>query len=142
MQAGRDANGDFTFSLFDKTGKGILIDATGVKPDAIADGLIVNKMVADNAGIAGSKLDIPSVVSAINDSSQTIKSSRIWFDEQNQSLNQTYSQLNQNVTEIRSTASSARQTQQMRQQELLRRPRSRRYLFYPESPHWMPSELR
>lgn len=107
MQAGRDANGDFTFSLLDKTGKGILIDATGVKPDAITDGLIVNKMVADNAGIAGSKLDIPSVVSAINDSSQTIKSSRIWFDEQNQSLNQTYSQLNQNVTEIRSTASSA-----------------------------------
>ena len=107
MQAGRDASGDFTFSLFDKTGKGILIDATGVKPDAIADGLIVNKMVADNAGIAGSKLDIPSVVSAINDSSQSIKSSRIWFDDQNQSLNQTYSQLNQNVSEIRSTASSA-----------------------------------
>lgn len=107
MQAGRDANGDFTFALFDKTGKGILIDATGVKPDAIADGLIVNKMVADDAGIAGSKLDIPSVVSAINDSSQSIKSSRIWFDDQKQSLNQTYSQLNQNVTEIRSTASSA-----------------------------------
>lgn len=107
MQAGRDANGDFTFSLFDKTGKGILIDATGVKPDAIADGLIVNKMVADNAAIAGSKLDIPSVISAINDSSQTIKSSRIWFDDQNQSLNQSYSQLNQNVIEIRSTASSA-----------------------------------
>lgn len=107
MQAGRDAKGDFTFALFDKDGKGVLIDSTGVKPDAIADGLIVNKMVADNAGIAGSKLDIPSVVSAINDSSQTIKSSRIWFDEQNQSLNQTYSQLNQNVTEIRSAASSA-----------------------------------
>ena len=107
MQAGRDANGDFTFSLFDKSGKGILIDATGVKPDAIAAGLIVNKMISDNAAIAGSKLDIPSVVSAINDSSQSIKSSRIWFDDQNQSLNQTYSQLNQNVTEIRSTATSA-----------------------------------
>ena len=107
MQAGRDANGDFTFSLFDKTGKGILIDATGVKPDAIADGLIVNKMVADNAAIAGSKLDIPSVVSAINDSSQSIKSSRIWFDDQNQSLNQIYSRMDTNVTEIRSTASSA-----------------------------------
>ena len=107
MQAGRDANGDFTFSLLDKTGKGILIDATGVKPDAIADGLIVNKMVADNAAIAGSKLDIPSVVSAINDSSQTIKSSRIWFDDQNQSLNQIYSRMDTNVAEIRSTASSA-----------------------------------
>lgn len=55
MQAGRDANGDFTFSLFDKTGKGILLDATGVKEGAIADGLIVNKMVADNAAIAGTK---------------------------------------------------------------------------------------
>lgn len=107
MQAGRDANGNFTFSLFDKTGKGILIDATGVKPDAMADGLIVNKMVADNAAIAGSKLDIPSVVSAINDSSQTIKSSRIWFDDQNQSLNQIYSRVDANVTEIRSAASSA-----------------------------------
>lgn len=107
MQAGRDANGDFTFSLFDKTGKGVLIDVTGIKPNAIADGLIVNKMVSDNAAIAGSKLDIPSVVSAINDSSQSIKSSRIWFDDQNQSLNQTYSQLNQNMTEIRSTASAA-----------------------------------
>lgn len=107
MQAGRDANGNFTFSLFDKTGKGILIDATGVKPDAIADGLIINKMVADNAAIAGSKLDIPSVVSAINDSSQTIKSSQIWFDDQNQSLNQIYSRMDTNVTEIRSTASSA-----------------------------------
>ena len=107
MQAGRDAKGNFTFSLFNKTGKGLLIDATGIKPDAIADGLIVNKMVADNAGISASKLDIPSVVSAINDSSQTIKSSRIWFDDQKQSLNQIYSQLNTNVTEIRSTASSA-----------------------------------
>ena len=107
MQAGRDTNGDFTFSLFDKSGKGVLIDATGVKPDAIADGLIVNKMVSDNAAIAGSKLDIPSVVSAINDSSQSIKSSRIWFDDQNQSLNQVYSRIDTNVSEIRSTASSA-----------------------------------
>lgn len=110
MQAGRDANGDFTFSLFDKTGKGILIDATGVKPDAIADGLIVNKMIADNAGIAGSKLDISSVVSAINDSSQSIKSSRIWFDEEKQTLNQLYAQINKNITTIQLAAESASNT--------------------------------
>lgn len=110
MQAGRDANGDFTFSLFNKTGKGILIDATGVKPDAIADGLIVNKMVADNAGIAGSKLDISSVVSAINDSSQSIKSSRIWFDEEKQTLNQLYAQINKNITTIQLAAESASNT--------------------------------
>lgn len=110
MQAGRDANGDFTFSLFDKTGKGILIDATGVKPDAIADGLIVNKMIADNAGIAGSKLDIPSVISAINDSSQSIKSNRIWFNEEKQTLNQLYAQINKNITTIQLAAESASNT--------------------------------
>ena len=110
MQTGRDANGDFTFSLFDRTGKGVLIDATGVKPDAIADGLIVNKMVADNAGIAGSKLDISSVVSAINDSSQSIKSSRIWFDEEKQTLNQLYAQINKNITTIQLAAESASNT--------------------------------
>lgn len=107
MQAGLDATGDFTFSLFDKTGKGILLDSTGVKPGAIADGLIVNKMVADNASIAGTKLDIPSVVSAINGSSQSIKSSRIWFDDQNQSLNQLYSQMNTNIVSASTTASNA-----------------------------------
>lgn len=110
MQAGRDANGDFTFSLFDKTGKGILLDATGVKEGAISDGLIVNKMVADNAAIAGTKLDIPSVVSAINGSSQSIKSSRIWFDDQNQSLNQLYSQMNTNIVSASTTASNAAST--------------------------------
>lgn len=110
MQAGLDATGDFTFSLFDKTGKGILLDSTGVKPGAIADGLIVNKMVADNAAIAGTKLDIPSVVSAINGSSQSIKSSRIWMDESGQSLNQMYTRLDQNIIVIDKSASEAKKT--------------------------------
>ena len=81
-----------------------------MKPGAIADGLIVNKMVADNAAIAGTKLDIPSVVSAINGSSQSIKSSRIWFDDQNQSLNQLYSQMNTNIVSASTTASNAAST--------------------------------
>lgn len=91
MQAGRDKNGDFTFCLFDKTGKGILIDSTGIKPDAIADGLIVDSMVGDAANINAKKLDINSIFSVINGSTQTIKSSRIWMDEKNQTLNQVYS---------------------------------------------------
>ena len=81
-----------------------------MKPGAIADGLIVNKMVADNAAITGTKLDIPSVVSAINGSSQSIKSSRIWFDDQNQSLNQLYSQMNTNIVSASTTASNAAST--------------------------------
>lgn len=110
MQAGRDAKGNFTFSLFDADGKGVLIDSTGIKENAIADGLIVNKMVADDAGIAGSKLDIDSVINAINGSSQTIKSSRIWFDDKNQTLNQMYSRIDDSITEISSKADAASST--------------------------------
>lgn len=101
MQAGRDKNGDFTFCLFDKSGKGVLIDSTGIKPDAIADGLIVDSMVGDAANINAKKLDINSMFSVINGSTQTIKSSRIWMDEKNQSLNRVYSAITSDATETK-----------------------------------------
>lgn len=107
MQAGRDAQGNFTFALFDETGKGTLIDSTGVQPGAIADGLIVNEMVSDTANIAASKLNIDSLFTAINDSTQVIKSNRIWLDDSGQSLNQAYTKMTQNITEIEQTAGSA-----------------------------------
>lgn len=47
IQIGRDATDNFTFTLYDETGTGVLIDSTGIKESAIADGLIVNDMVAD-----------------------------------------------------------------------------------------------
>ena len=49
MQAGLDANGDFTFSIYDETGTGILIDSTGVKDGAIADNLVTERMMSDNS---------------------------------------------------------------------------------------------
>lgn len=107
MQAGQDANGDFTFALFDKTGKGILIDSTGIKEGAIADGLIVNKMVSDDAAISANKLDIDSLFTTINNSVQTINSSRIWFDEKNQTLNQVYTQMSEDVESAKNEASNA-----------------------------------
>lgn len=109
MQAGRDANGDFTFALFDKTGKGILLDSTGIKEGAIADGLIVNKMVGDDAAISANKLDIDSLFTTINNSVQTINSSRIWFDEKNQTLNQVYTQMSEDVQSAKNEASNASQ---------------------------------
>lgn len=110
MQAGRDAKGDFTFALFDETGKGILIDSTGVQPGAIADGLIVNEMVSDTANIAASKLDIDSLFTAINDSTQVIKSNRIWLDDSGQSLNQAYTKMTQDITDIGEEVSEAKET--------------------------------
>ena len=110
LQAGRDASGNFTFALFDETGKGTLIDASGVQKGAIADEVIIDSMVSDNANIAASKLDINSLFKEINNSAQVIKSSRIWFDDSGQSLNQAYSQMSKNITFVQETASSATST--------------------------------
>lgn len=107
LQAGKDASGNFTFALSDETGKGILIDAAGVQKGAIADGVVVDSMVSDNANIAASKLDIDSLFKEINNSAQVIKSSRIWFDDSGQNLNQAYSQISKNITTVQETANSA-----------------------------------
>ncbi len=97
IQIGRDKNNDFTFSLFDETGNGVLIDHTGIKPGAVADGLIVDDMVNDNANINAEKLDIKSLFTAINGSKEVIKSNRVWLDGENQTLNQVYESLKTNV---------------------------------------------
>ena len=47
IQIGRDKNNNFTFCLYDETGKGVLIDSAGIKESAISDGLIKNDMVAN-----------------------------------------------------------------------------------------------
>ena len=112
MQAGRDANGGFTFALFNAEGTGILIDDTGIKPGAIADGLIVNDMVAEDAAIAGSKLDIESIFEEMNGSTAVLKSNRIWFDDQNQSLTQIYTQMSNNITYANTAAQNAQDTAQ------------------------------
>ncbi|MBQ8232438.1 MAG: hypothetical protein IJZ34_11015 [Lachnospiraceae bacterium] len=102
MQAGRDANGDFTFALFDATGEGILIDHTGVQEGAIADGVIVNSMVSDAANIDASKLDIASLFREMNGSSEILYASRIYLDTEGQTLIQAYSQM---ISDILSTES-------------------------------------
>ena len=61
VQIGQDATGAFTFSLFDETGKGVLIDSeTGVHAGAIADGLIVNDMIQSGT-VSKDKLSFPIV---------------------------------------------------------------------------------
>jgi hypothetical protein len=101
IQIGKDATGNFTFSLFDATGKGVLIDEKGIKSGAIANGLIVNAMVSDNANISGSKLDISSVISSINNNTNTIKASHIKFDDTEQTLDVSFNQLKKTVDTIK-----------------------------------------
>lgn len=54
IQIGRDANDDFTFSLYNAEGTGVLIDENGIHESAIDDGLIKNDMLA--GGITKDKL--------------------------------------------------------------------------------------
>lgn len=101
IQIGQDASGDFTFILYGEDGTGQLINQNGITASAIGSGLIVNDMVSDNAAIAGGKLDISSVITEINnDSSTTIKSNKIYLNEQEQSLEVAFNSLKTKVDTI------------------------------------------
>lgn len=101
IQIGRDSTGNFTFALYGADGQGQLINQNGITASAIGDGLIVNDMVADNAAISGGKLDISSVITEINsDTSTTIKSSKIYLNEQGQSLEVAFNSLKTQVETI------------------------------------------
>ena len=102
IQIGRDVKGDFTFILYGEDGVGQLINQNGITASAISDGLIVNDMVSDKAAISGEKLDISSVITEINnDNSTTIKSNKIYLNEQEQSLEVAFNSLKTQVETIK-----------------------------------------
>ena len=102
IQIGKDATGNFTFALYDENGTGQLINQNGIQSsNAIADGLIVDAKVADNANIAGSKLDIESVVTEINDGTTTIKGTKIYLDDKKQTLDLAFNSLSTTVENLK-----------------------------------------
>lgn len=111
IQIGRDANDEFTFVLYDENGTGVLLDAEGIHESAIGDGLIKDSMVANNANIQATKLDIASLFTAMNeDGVNTLYANKIWFDDQNQTLTQLYTQTTNNITQISSDLSDVEDT--------------------------------
>ena len=101
IQIGKDASGDFTFILYGADGQGQIINQNGITASAISDGLIVNNMVSDHAAISGGKLDISSVITEINgDNSTTINSSKIYLNDQAQSLEVAFNSLKTQVDTI------------------------------------------
>ena len=102
IQIGKDNKGDFTFVLYGADGKGQLINQNGIQSsDAIKDGLIVDAKVSEDANIKGSKLDISSVISSINNNTNTIKASHIKFDDTEQTLDVSFNQLKKTVDTIK-----------------------------------------
>lgn len=91
MQAGLDATGNFTFSIFDETGTGVLIDSTGVKEKAVADGLVEERMLSvdsvstgkiQDSAITSEKIDWSSFSAYVNEhGSEVIDISEFIVDE-------------------------------------------------------------
>lgn len=101
LQMGQDATGEFSFMVLDETGKGTIIDHTGVKEKAIADGLIKEKMIGDGE-IGGKKINISSMIEEVNKdtNTKTIKGSKILLDTAGQTLEVGFNQMKTNVENI------------------------------------------
>lgn len=99
LQIGKDAKGEFNFIVFGEDGTTAIYNQNGITKQAVPDGLIVDKMVADDANINAKKLDINSMFDVINeDGSHTIKSDKIWIDEENQSLGAKFTEITKDIS--------------------------------------------
>jgi hypothetical protein len=84
VQIGETANGDYAIVIYDEDGN-VMFDATGITENAIKDAIIKDDMVADDANINGKKIDITSLVTAINeDGTSTINVSKLYYDSEGQ----------------------------------------------------------
>lgn len=86
VQIGRDAGGDYNYSLWNENGD-LMWDAAGIYETGIHDGVIKDIAVADDANINAKKLDLPSLVTRLNeDGSLTVQTSQIIIDEAGQTF--------------------------------------------------------
>lgn len=103
VQIGKDSAGDYNIYIWDANGN-LMFDPLGLTDAGVNREVIDNSNVKENAAIHGSKLDIDSVVTEINDGTTTIKSSKIYFDEKSQTLtvliNEMTGQIESNTTAI------------------------------------------
>ncbi|KOF55718.1 hypothetical protein AGR56_17965 [Clostridium sp. DMHC 10] len=80
-----DVNGDgsvYGFRVRGADGTTVLLDETGVKREGITDGSINNAKIGSDANISGTKLDINSVVTAINGGTTSIQGSKVLLNGQ------------------------------------------------------------
>lgn len=81
VQIGKDASDDYNMYVWDSAGN-LMFDAKGLTDKGIQRSIIRDDMVADNAAIKGSKIDIQTLVSSINESNYQLNSSNISYDGQ------------------------------------------------------------
>lgn len=102
VQIGKDAAGDYSMYVWDASGA-LMFDAAGLHAPGIKSGIIRNDMVADNAGIAGTKIDITSLITSINGNTTKIDSTVIKMDSSGQTLNLAFNTLKTTAETAKST---------------------------------------
>lgn len=105
VQIGKDSSGDYSINIWDADGN-LMFSEGGITDNAIKQAIIRNDMVSDTANIAAHKLDIDSLFEEINGSTNTIKSTQIYLDDEAQTLNVAFKELSTEVTEQGETISS------------------------------------
>lgn len=105
VQIGKDASNDYNLYLWDAAGN-LMWDAAGLKDSGIKAAIIRDDMVSDTANINGSKLDIESVVTAVNGATTLLQSSHIQYDPTGQTLDVAFSSLSTTVDGLTSTMAS------------------------------------
>lgn len=105
VQIGKDAANDYSINVWDADGN-LMFSKGGITDSAIKDAIIRNDMVSDTANIAAHKLNIDSLFEEINGSTNTIKSSKIYLDDEKQTLDVAFKELETEVTDLGTTVSS------------------------------------
>lgn len=105
VQIGKDAANDYSINIWDADGN-LMFSQGGITDSAIKDAIIRNDMVSDTANISAHKLDIDSLFEEINGSSKTIKSTKIYLDDESQTLDVAFKEMTTDVTDLGKTVSS------------------------------------
>lgn len=105
VQIGKDSSGDYSINIWDASGN-LMFSEGGITDNAIKGAIIRNDMVSDTANIAAHKLDIDSLFEEINGSTKTIKSTRIYLDDESQTLDVAFESMSSDVKELQNGVSS------------------------------------
>ena len=98
VQIGKDGSNDYSINIWDADGN-LMFSEGGITDKAIKEAIIRNDMVSDDANIDAKKLDISSLFTEINGSTETIKSSKIYLDSKEQVLDVAFKEMSDTVTD-------------------------------------------
>ena len=109
VQIGRVATNTYDMRVWDTDGQ-LMWSASGITAAAIKEAIIVDDMIAEDANISASKIDISSLVTAINEDGNVVtKASNVTIDAQGQRLSTWFSTM-QEWKSAQSEATSNLQT--------------------------------